>query len=54
MNAQLSLLARLRPEVATQLSLSAEEARELVAQIAQLLMEAVRSTANPPEESSDD
>jgi len=54
MNAQLNLLARLRPEVATQLSLSAEESRELVAQIAQLLMEAVRSTANPPEESSDD
>ena len=54
MNAQLNLLARVRPEVTTQLSLSAEESRELVAQIAQLLVEAVSSTANAPEESSDD
>jgi hypothetical protein len=53
-NAQLNLLARVRSEVTVQLDLSAEKSRELVTRLAELLIEAARSTANEPEESSDD
>ena len=54
--AQLNLLARVRSDVSIQLSLSAraQESREPVARLAQLLIEAAKSTADQSEESCDD
>ena len=53
-SAQLNLLARVRSEVSIQLSLSAEESRELVARLAELLIEAAKSAADQAKESCDD
>ena len=52
--AQLNLLARVHSEVTQQLSLSAETSRELVARLAELLIQAAKPTADEPEEPCDD
>jgi hypothetical protein len=53
-NKQLNLLTRMRPEVSVQARLSEEERRELVTHLAQLLIEAARSSERKPEESRDE
>lgn len=52
--AQLNLLARVHSETPMQLRLSAEQSRELVARLAELLIQAAKPTADEPEEPCDD
>jgi hypothetical protein len=53
-NKQLNLLTRMRPEVSVQAPLNEEERRELVSHLAQLLIEAARSSERKPEEPRDE